>query len=46
MAEKNTGSASKEFVDKCLELLRSRLDGKITMEQFLQGCDWLDASAR
>lgn len=40
-----TGWADKEFKDKCMQLLNDKLDKKITLEEFYQGCDLLDQAA-
>lgn len=37
---------NKEFAKRCTQLLRDKLEGKITEEQFRQGCDFLDQAAR
>jgi hypothetical protein len=34
--------ADKEFVKACLKLLQDKLNGKLTSEQFAQGCEMLD----
>lgn len=39
-------TADKDFVQTCLMLLRAKLMGKMTMEQFLIGCDELDTIAK
>jgi len=42
---KNNRTADPEFVQGCLKLLRDRQNGKLTEEQFLQGCDYFDQIA-
>ena len=37
--------ADKEFKDRCAQLLNDKLNKKITLEQFYQGCDLLDQAA-
>lgn len=44
-AAKNNKRADPEFVKQCMKLLKDKLDGRITHEQFLQGCDLLDIAA-
>lgn len=44
-ARKDTGTADPEFVKACLKHLRERLDGKTTMEQFREGCGYLNQVA-
>ncbi len=39
-------TADKDFVKACMKLLEDKLDGRITHDQFLQGCGLLDEAAR
>lgn len=45
-AADNNKTAEPEFVRACLKLLDDRTRGKLTMKQFLEGCDYLDEVAR
>lgn len=41
-AARNNKVADPEFVSKCLEIARDRINYKMTKEQFAQACDYLD----
>lgn len=41
-AKEKSKNTRPDIVKACMELLNKRLDGKITMQQFEQGCDWID----
>jgi len=42
----DSGTADREFKNKCVELYNSFMDKKITREQFYQGCDLLDQASK
>lgn len=37
---------TREFAKRCIQLLKDKIDGKISREHFFQGCDLLDQAAR
>lgn len=39
-------TADPEFVKACMKLLKDKLDGRISHDNFLQGCNLLDEAAR
>ncbi len=39
-------TADPEFVKACIKLLADKNSGKISMKQFLEGCDFLDDTAK
>lgn len=45
-ASKTNQTADPEYVKLCIKLAADKNSGKISMKQFLEGCDFLDETAR